>query len=357
MNGTSISAIPTSSFVSGSKRLLIGGEWAQAKSGKAFDTVNPATGEVIARLAQGDKADVDEAVVAARKAFEGGSKWTPYDRQRLLIRVHDLVEKHFNELALIETLDMGAPLVRTRGYKSFVSQLLLFYASQTAAGGVQTLHNSLPGRFTTFKIKAPVGVVGGIIPWNGPLISQWWILRPTLATGCTAVLKPAEDASLTALRVAELLIEAGMPPGVVNVVTGYGSEAGSALSEHPHVDRIAFTGSTETGRKIAHAAATNFKRVSLELGGKSPDIVFADADLDKAVPGVAMGVFYNTGQICVAGRLPTPARPCLTVHAVRKSGGCAVGLWGSASGGPSGVRLLRRTHRLHRCAQRHDDRP
>jgi len=211
------------------------------------------------------------------------------------------VEKHFNELALIETLDMGAPLARTRGYKSFVSQLLLFYASQTAAGGVQTLHNSLPGRFTTLKIKAPVGVVGGIIPWNGPLISQWWILGPTLATGCTAVLKPAEDASLTALRVAELLIEAGMPPGVVNVVTGYGSEAGSALSEHPHVDRIAFTGSTETGRKIAHAAATNFKRVSLELGGKSPDIVFADADLDKAVPGAAMGVFYNTGQICVAG--------------------------------------------------------
>jgi len=214
MNGMSTSAFPTSSFVSGSKRLLIGGEWVQAKSGKAFDSVNPATGEVIARLAQGDKADVHEAVVAARKAFEGEwSKWTPYDRQRLLIRIHDLVEKHFNELALIETLDMGAPLVRTRGYKSFVSQLILFYASQTAAGGVQTLQNSLPGRFRTFKIKAPVGVVGGIIPWNGPLISQWWILGPTLATGCTAVLKPAEDASLTALRVAELLIEAGMPPG------------------------------------------------------------------------------------------------------------------------------------------------
>jgi aldehyde dehydrogenase (NAD+) len=302
MKSTSSAAIPTPSFVSGTKRLLIGGEWVEAKSGKAFDTINPATGEVIARLAQGDKTDVDQAVKAARKAFEGEwSKWTPHDRQRLLIRFHDLVEKHFDELALIETLDMGAPLLRTRAYKSFVSQLILFYASQTAAGGVQTLQNSLPGRFTTFKMKAPVGVVGGIIPWNGPLISQWWILGPTLATGCTAVLKPAEDASLTALRVAELLAEAGMPPGVVNVVTGYGNEAGSALSEHPGVDRVAFTGSTETGRKIAQAAATTFKRVSLELGGKSPDIVFADADLEKAVPGVAMGVFYNTGQICVAG--------------------------------------------------------
>lgn len=213
MKPTSTSTIPMSSFVGGSKRLLIGGEWVRAKSGNAFDTVNPATGEVIAQVAQGDKIDVDEAVAAARKAFEGEwSKWTPHDRQRLLIRLHDLVEKHFDELALIETLDMGAPLARTRGYKSFVSQLILFYASQTAAGGAQTLQNSLPGHFMTFKIKAAVGVVAGIIPWNGPLISQWWILGPTLATGCTAVLKPAEDASLTALRVAELLVEAGMPP-------------------------------------------------------------------------------------------------------------------------------------------------
>jgi acyl-CoA reductase-like NAD-dependent aldehyde dehydrogenase len=188
----------------------------------------------------------------------------------------------------VGTSEIG-PLVRTRGYKSFVSQLLLFYASQTAAGGVQTPHNSLPGRFTTLKIKAPVGVVGGIIPWNGPLISQWWILAPTLATGCTAVLKPAEDASLTALRVAELLIEAGMPPGVVNVVTGYGSEAGSALSEQPHVDRIAFTGSTETGRKIAHAAATNFKRVSLELGPHRSYLILLAA---KVAAGIRAGTIW-----------------------------------------------------------------
>jgi len=302
MNESLHTDIALPSFVGGSKRLLINGQWMPAESGQEFDTVNPATGEVIARLARGAKVDVDRAVAAARKAFEGPWKsWSHFERQRLLIRIHDLVEKHFDELALIETLDMGAPLVRTRGLKSFLQQLILFYSSQTAAGGVHTPKNALPGNFTTFKLKEPVGVVGGIIPWNGPLMSQWWILGPTLATGCTAVLKPAEDASLTALRMAELLLEAGVPPGVINVVTGYGTEAGSALADHPDVDRIAFTGSPETGRKIAQASASNFKRVSLELGGKSPDIVFADADLDKAVPGVAMGVFTNTGQICAAG--------------------------------------------------------
>lgn len=302
MSNSQIPDIVLPSFVGGSKRLLIGGQWLQAASGKEIDTLNPATGEVIARLAQGDKTDVDRAVKAARQAFEGPwSTWTHYDRQRLLLRVHDLVEKHFEELALIETLDMGAPLLRTRGLKSFLSQLILFYASQTAAGGVQTTRNSLPGHFSTHKIKAPVGVVGGIIPWNSPLLSQWWILGPTLATGCTAVLKPAEDASLTALRMAELLMEAGTPPGVINVVTGYGHEAGAALAEHADVDRVAFTGSPETGRKIVEASVGNFKRISLELGGKSPDIVFADADLDQAVPGAAMGIFANTGQICAAG--------------------------------------------------------
>ncbi|WP_243736736.1 aldehyde dehydrogenase [Cupriavidus sp. L7L] len=294
--------VQTPAFVGGTKRLLIGGEWVSAASGKAFDTVNPATGEVIARLAQAGPADIGRAVAAARQAFEGPwSQWTHSDRQRLLIRIHDLVEKHFDELPSIETLDMGAPLARTRGMKSFLLQLILFYSSQTAAGSVQTPMNALPGNFATLKIKAPVGVVAGIIPWSGPLMSQWWILGATLATGCTAVLKPAEDASLSSLRMAELLLEAGVPPGVINVVTGYGGEAGSALAEHPGVDRIAFTGSPETGRKIVQASAGNFKRVSVELGGKSPDIVFDDADLGKAVPGVAMGVFTNTGQICAAG--------------------------------------------------------
>jgi len=284
------------------QRLLIGGEWQAAASGRIFDSFNPATGAVIARLPAGDASDVDRAVRAARQAFEGEwSRWKPYDRQRLLMKVHDLIERHYEELALIETLDMGAPLQRTRGLKHYISQLIMFYAGQALNVAGETLPNSLPGNISTLSLKAPVGVVGGIIPWNGPLISQWWILGPVLATGCTAVIKPAEDASLSVLRIAELLREAGLPPGVVNVVTGHGHEAGAALAEHRDVDRIAFTGSTETGRRIIQASATNIKRLQLELGGKSPDIVFADADLVKAVPGAAMAAFNNTGQICYAG--------------------------------------------------------
>ncbi len=295
--------IPTPSFLTGpSKRLLIGGKWLTSASGKEFDTVNPATGKVIARLAEGDAEDIDLAVKAARRAFEGEwSTWKPYDRQRLLMRVHDLVEKHFDELALLETLDMGAPISRTQGLKRWLSQAIMFYATQTVNASGDTLQNSLLGNHTTFTVKAPVGVIGGIIPWNGPLISQWWLLGPTLATGCTLVLKPAEDASLTVLRIAELLLEAGLPDGVVNVVTGFGARAGASLAAHPNVDRVAFTGSTETGRKVVAASAGNMKRLQLELGGKSPDIVFADANLEAAVPGAAMAAFSNSGQICFAG--------------------------------------------------------
>ena len=295
--------IPTPSFLTGpSKRLLIGGKWLPSASGKEFDTVNPATGKVIARLAEGDAEDIDLAVKAARRAFEGEwSTWKPYDRQRLLMRVHDLVEKHFDELALLETLDMGAPISRTQGLKRWLSQAIMFYATQTVNASGDTLQNSLPGNHTTFTVKAPVGVIGGIIPWNGPLISQWWLLGPTLATGCTLVLKPAEDASLSVLRIAELLLEAGLPDGVVNVVTGFGTGAGASLAAHPNVDRVAFTGSTETGRKVVAASAGNMKRLQLELGGKSPDIVFADANLEAAVPGAAMAAFSNSGQICFAG--------------------------------------------------------
>jgi aldehyde dehydrogenase (NAD+) len=289
-------------FLSGPKRLLIGGEWCTALSGREIECINPATGEVMNSLARGDAKDIDLAVGAARRAFEGEwSRFKPYDRQRLLIRIHDLVEKHWDELALLESLDMGTPLLKAKAAKAWVSQAILFYASQTNAGSVETPRNSIAGQINAFRVKAPVGVVGGIIPWNAPLVSQWWILGPTLATGCTAVLKPAEDASLTCLRMAELLIEAGMPPGVLNVVTGYGTEAGAALAAHQGVDRVGFTGSVETGRKIVEASAGNLKRISLELGGKSPDIVFADADLDLAVPGAAMGVFHNSGQICAAG--------------------------------------------------------
>jgi len=289
-------------FVNGSKQLFIGGKWQPAVSGKEFDAINPANGKLLARIAHGDAADIDLAVKAARRAFEGEwSRWTPYDRQKLLLRIHDLVQKHFDELALIETLDMGAPITRTRALKDWISQVILFFASQTAAGGTETPRNSLPGQMMTMTHRAPLGVVGGIIPWNAPLISQWWTLGPTLATGCTAVLKPAEDASLSTLRLAELLVEAGLPDGVFNVVTGFGNGAGGALAAHEDVDKVAFTGSVETARKIIAASASNIKRLQLELGGKSPDIVFADADLDIAVPGAAMGVFGNSGQICVAG--------------------------------------------------------
>jgi aldehyde dehydrogenase (NAD+) len=290
------------SFIGGSKKLLIDGKWVSSADGKEFEAINPATGDALCRVAQGGEHDVDLAVMAARRAFEGAwSRWTPHQRRKLLLKVHDVIIDNFDELALIETLDMGAPLTRTRAIKDFTSQLLQFYASHVDVASVSTPSNSLPGNFLTLKHLAPVGVVAGIIPWNGPLVSMWWILAPTLATGCTAVLKPAEDASLSSLRVAELLMEAGVPDGVINVVTGYGATAGKALSEHTDVDRISFTGSVTTAESIVRASTSNFKRLQLELGGKSPDIVFADADLDKAVAGAAMGVYGNSGQVCVAG--------------------------------------------------------
>lgn len=289
-------------FVRGEKRLLIDGRWVSAASGETIDTIDPATGQTIAAIARGAAADVEAAVAAARRAFEGPwAGWTPFERQRLLLRVQDIVDAQFDELALIETVDMGAPLARTRAMRTATAQVIGFYASQTRAGDTSTPAHSLPGEITAMYMKAPLGVVAGIIPWNAPLVSLWWIIGPVLATGCTAVIKPAEDASLSVLRVSELLLEAGVPAGVINVITGYGGEAGAALAAHPDVDRVSFTGSTETGRKIIAASAGNMKRVQLELGGKSPDIVFADADLDRAVPGTAMSVFANSGQVCIAG--------------------------------------------------------
>ncbi|MFT3721091.1 aldehyde dehydrogenase family protein [Pseudorhodoferax sp.] len=290
-------------FIQGTKQLLIGGQWVDSASGQHIDAINPANGELLCRIAQGNAQDVDRAVAAARKAFEGPwSKFTAHERRKLLLKVHDAIMDNFEELALIETLDMGAPLVRTRSYKEWLSQLLQFYASQTGlAGSSSSVPMSIAPDFMALKHLVPVGVVGGIIPWNGPLMGLWWIYGPALATGCTAVLKPAEDASLAALRVSELMLEAGVPEGVINVVTGYGKDVGQALSEHMGVDRVAFTGSVGTAQAIVRASAGNLKRLQLELGGKSPDIVFADADLNKAVPGAAMGVFGNTGQVCVAG--------------------------------------------------------
>jgi aldehyde dehydrogenase (NAD+) len=284
------------------KRMLINGEWVKSASGKTFESRNPATGDLLATVAGGDAEDINRAVAAARAAFEGPwSKFKPYERQALLLKLADLVEKHFDELSTLDTLDMGAPLTRTRATRQRVLGMLRWYAGMAVSIHGETIENSLPGEYFSYTLKEPIGVVGAIIPWNGPLGATIWKVGPALATGCTVVLKPAEEAPLTSLRLGELILEAGVPPGVVNIVPGYGETAGAALAAHPGVDKVAFTGSHVTGQLIVKASAGNLKRVSLELGGKSPDIVFADADLETAVPGAGMAVFANSGQICSAG--------------------------------------------------------
>lgn len=290
-------------FLTGNlKQLFIDGRWVEACSGRTFETRNPSTGEVIATVAEGGSEDIDLAVQAARRAFDGPWRaFKPAERQHLLLRLADLVERHYEELATLDTLDMGAPIGRIATSGARPLGMLRYYAGQATSIHGETIENSLPGDYVSFTLKEPVGVVGAIIPWNGPLNASIWKIGPALATGCTIVLKPAEEAPLTPLRLAELCQEAGVPPGVVNVVTGYGATAGAALAGHPDVDKIAFTGSHMTGQSIVRASAGNLKRVSLELGGKSADVVFADADLDAAVPGAAMAVFANSGQICSAG--------------------------------------------------------
>lgn len=281
--------------------MLIGGRRVPAASGKRFETRNPATGELLAMVAQGDAEDVDRAVKAARTALEGPwRRMKPAERQRIMLRLADLVEEHYEELAMLDTLDLGAPLSRTVLGKTRAAALLRYYAGQATLIAGDTLNNSAPGDVLSHTLKEPVGVVAAINPWNGPVGMAVWKTGPVLASGCTLVMKPAEQTPLSALRFAELCLEAGVPEGVVNVVTGLG-DAGAALSAHPGVDKIAFTGSTGVGEKIIKAAAPTMKRVTVELGGKSPNIVFADADLDQAIPAAAMAVFANSGQICSAG--------------------------------------------------------
>jgi aldehyde dehydrogenase (NAD+) len=284
------------------KKLLIGGRWLESRSGGVFSSINPSTGRSQAQIAQATAEDVDLAVNAAREAFEGPwSQFSPYDRQCLMLKIAEVIEREFDSLGLLETLDMGAPIARTRMFKRWMLQAMRYYAAQAVTIRGETIENSVPGTFISYTIKQPLGVVGGIIPWNGPLVTQLWSICPTLATGCTLVLKPAEEAALSALRLAELMTEAGVPDGVINVVPGPGSTAGAALAAHPLVDKIAFTGSTVTGRKVVEASIKNMKRVAVELGGKSPDIIFDDANLELAVPGAAMGCFGNSGQVCYAG--------------------------------------------------------
>jgi aldehyde dehydrogenase (NAD+) len=287
--------------LSGDRKLLIDGNWQAAASGRLFETRNPATGALLANIAEGAAEDIDRAVAAARRAFEGPwSRMKPVERQNLLLKFADLVERNIDELIMLDTLDMGAPIAYGRANPMRVPNMIRHYAGAAMAIHGETIPNSAPGEIFTYTTKEPVGVVGAIIPWNGPVGTTVWKIGPVLATGCTVVLKPAEESPLTALRLGELLLEAGVPPGVVNIVTG-GETAGAALAAHMDVDKVAFTGSHFTGQKIVQASAGNLKRLSLELGGKSPDIVFADADLDAAVPGAAMAAFANAGQICTAG--------------------------------------------------------
>ena len=289
-------------FLNGkTKLLLIDGKHTPAKSGREFSTYNPANGKVLAQVAQAGPEDMDAAVAAARKAFDGSWRsFKPFDRQAVLLRLADLVERHFDDLALLDTMDMGAPVASMSSKRRRAVALLRYYAGLATSMHGQTIPNSAPGNVFSYTVREPVGVVAAINPWNSPLVLAIWKIAPALAAGCTVVLKPAEQAPLSPLLVGELCLEAGVPPGVVNVVPGMG-DAGAALAAHPGVDKVAFTGSTEVGQKIIQASAGNIKRVSLELGGKSPNVVFDDADLDLAVPGAAMAVFANSGQICSAG--------------------------------------------------------
>ena len=295
-----------SSFISRKQKLLINGKWSDAASGKTFPTYDPATGEVLAQVAEADREDINRAVKAARTAFETGpwSKMPPAKRGRLIWKLADLIEEHLEEFAELESLDNGKPLSISRAVDVPAAiEHFRYYAGWATKieGNTIPLVNAPPSKFHAYTLREPVGVVGQIIPWNFPLVMAAWKLGPALAVGCTCVLKPAEQTPLSALRLGELIQEAGFPDGVVNVVPGYGETAGAALAAHPDVDKIAFTGSTEVGKLILQAAAGNLKKVSLELGGKSPNIVFDDADIEKAIPGAASAIFFNHGQCCCAG--------------------------------------------------------
>ena len=302
------------SLAAGPQRLLINGRWVEAASGKTFPTFNPATGEVLAQVAHGGSADVDLAVSAARRAFENPA-WrymNAMDRTKLLLRLADLIERDAEELAVLECLNNGKPAKLTRlvEVEGSIKTFRYFAGWPTKFGG-ETLPVSPRGgaRILNYTTREPVGVAALIIPWNYPLSMAAWKVAPALAAGCTVVLKPAEQTPLTALRLGELALEAGFPEGVFNIVTGFG-DAGAALVEHPGVDKVAFTGSTEVGKAIVRASAGNLKKVSLELGGKSPQIVFPDAHLGDAAAAIAQGIFFNQGQTCTAGSRVYAHREC-----------------------------------------------
>ena len=294
-------------FIGAPRQLFINGQWAEAASGKTFETPDPATGETLAWVAEGEAEDINRAVKAARRAFDEGpwSRMTTSERGRIIWRIGDLILEHLDELAQLESLDNGKPFAVARAADvPLAADLFHYMAGWATKIEGNTLSLSVPympgANFHSYTLREPVGVVGQIIPWNFPLLMAAWKLGPALATGNCVVLKPAEQTPLTALRLAGLMAEAGLPEGVVNVVTGFGETAGAALAAHDDVDKVAFTGSTGVGKLIVAAATGNLKKVSLELGGKSPNIVFNDAD-PAAIEGAANAIFFNHGQCCVAG--------------------------------------------------------
>jgi phenylacetaldehyde dehydrogenase len=297
-----------SEFLDKPRKMLIDGKWVNSISGKTFPTYNPATGDVLVQVAEGDKADIDAAVKAARKAFDSGPwpRMTASERGKLIWKLADLLEQHTEEFATLETLDNGKPLTVARAADvPLAVDMFRYMAGWATKLEGTTIPLSVPytpgAQYFAYTLREPVGVIGQIIPWNFPLLMAAWKLGPALAAGNTVVLKPAEQTPLSALRLGELIMEAGFPDGVVNIVPGYGETAGAALAAHDLVDKIAFTGSTEVGKLIVHAATGNLKKVSLELGGKSPNVVFKDSDLDGAIGGSASAIFFNQGQTCCAG--------------------------------------------------------
>jgi acyl-CoA reductase-like NAD-dependent aldehyde dehydrogenase len=288
-------------FIESSPKMMVGGQRTDADSGESFAVIDPSTGKAVTEVPRGGVADVDAAVAAARQAFDD-KRWSglrPGRRTEVLYKIGELIKRNINELAQIESLDSGKPVNLASGEMWMAGEVFRYYAGWPTKFFGET--NPTDDDLLVYSLREPIGVCGGIIPWNFPLIMAAWKIAPALAFGNTAVLKPAEQTPLTALRLAELCLEAGVPEGVVNVVTGFGEEAGHSLAHHYDVDKIAFTGSTEVGRKILHASEGNLKRVTLELGGKSPNIVFSDAELRKASTGSMFGVFMNSGQVCTAG--------------------------------------------------------
>ncbi len=296
-------------FLSSPRQMLIDGKWVDAASGKTFPVYDPVSGDVIAQVAEGDREDVYRAVAAARNALDSGpwSRMTPSERSRVIWKIGDLILDNVDELAQLESVDNGKPkAVAQVADVPLAADLFHYMAGWATKLEGSTIPISVPyaagAKFHAYTLREPVGVVAQIIPWNFPLLMAAWKLGPALATGNCVVLKPAEQTPLSALRLGELLLEAGVPQGVVNIVPGYGETAGASLAAHPGVDKVAFTGSTEVGKLIVQAAAGNLKKVTLELGGKSPNVVFDDtSDLDATIQGAANAIFFNHGQCCCAG--------------------------------------------------------